>query len=547
MTVAMERICGEIRIADFDTLSLSNLNRMRSSLHDIGQYKSVLVAREIAEMDPYIKVQVFHDGINKDNVEAFFTEGGALDLLFEECDGIDVKILARLKAKELGVPVVMETSDNGLLDIERFDKEKDRPIMHGYMAGLDLSPDTLASLSTEEKVAYVLPMLGVDNLSVVSKASMLEINQTLESWPQLASSVALGGAVCTDVGRKILLDELHQSGRYSVDLNKIINDEPSIMVDNDEQDKNEEPSLSSESLSEPDQPPAVEWQKLAQLNAPKAIKLDHPAVERLVAAAHRAPSTGNLQPWQWHYHEGVLGLYKDHRKIDRFGNVDDINTNLSLGAAIENLVLTAHEMQLEAEVTLQPDAAQSDLAASVSFYAKGDTTPKENHDFDGLHQFIDKRQTNRLNEVQESINGDVLLALDKVIDDSEFSLQFVHDRDEMDKLGTIIGRLDRLRFLHEEGHCGMFSKEMRWTEADAKARGDGVDINSFDVKPADVAALRIAAQPQVRKLLNEWNGGSAFIKMAQDTVRSSAAIGFMRGSAFNQASYLKGGRYMERL
>jgi hypothetical protein len=30
-----------------------------------------------------------------------------------------MKIITRLKAKELGIPVVMDTSDRGMLDVER--------------------------------------------------------------------------------------------------------------------------------------------------------------------------------------------------------------------------------------------------------------------------------------------------------------------------------------------------------------------------------------------------------------------------------------------
>ncbi|MEM6264808.1 MAG: ThiF family adenylyltransferase, partial [Bacteroidota bacterium] len=47
MTLAMERSFGELRLADFDTLELSNLNRIRTGLHTLGKLKAVTVAREI--------------------------------------------------------------------------------------------------------------------------------------------------------------------------------------------------------------------------------------------------------------------------------------------------------------------------------------------------------------------------------------------------------------------------------------------------------------------------------------------------------------------
>ncbi|HMC97765.1 MAG TPA: ThiF family adenylyltransferase, partial [Flavobacteriales bacterium] len=51
LTLALERSFGELRIADFDTLDLSNLNRIRSGTQSLGHLKTVNVAREIAELD----------------------------------------------------------------------------------------------------------------------------------------------------------------------------------------------------------------------------------------------------------------------------------------------------------------------------------------------------------------------------------------------------------------------------------------------------------------------------------------------------------------
>lgn len=72
VTMAMERICGEIRLADFDTLDLTNLNRIRCGIHQLGLNKAIVTAREIAEIDPFIEVKVFDDGLTAENIQAFF-------------------------------------------------------------------------------------------------------------------------------------------------------------------------------------------------------------------------------------------------------------------------------------------------------------------------------------------------------------------------------------------------------------------------------------------------------------------------------------------
>jgi len=50
IAMALERSCGEMRLADFDTLELSNLNRINASLTSLGQEKVVIAARAISEI-----------------------------------------------------------------------------------------------------------------------------------------------------------------------------------------------------------------------------------------------------------------------------------------------------------------------------------------------------------------------------------------------------------------------------------------------------------------------------------------------------------------
>ena len=58
-TLAHEGIGGELRLADFDVLDLSNLNRVAGGVADVGVSKVVLAAREVAELDPYVRVVAF--------------------------------------------------------------------------------------------------------------------------------------------------------------------------------------------------------------------------------------------------------------------------------------------------------------------------------------------------------------------------------------------------------------------------------------------------------------------------------------------------------
>ncbi|WP_423737306.1 ThiF family adenylyltransferase [Chitinophaga caseinilytica] len=221
LTLAMERVCGELRLADFDDVELTNMNRLRTTVDNLGMPKVIVAAREIVEMDPYIQVKVYLDGATEANLDDFLTGGGKLDILVEECDGVDVKILSRQKARKHRIPVVMDTNDRGMLDIERFDLDPEYPLLHGLIPPIE-DLGMLKHLSNEEKIPILGPMAGMADMSPRMKYSLGEIGKTITTWPQLASSVMLGGALVTDTCRRILLDQLKSSGRYYVDFDQLI-------------------------------------------------------------------------------------------------------------------------------------------------------------------------------------------------------------------------------------------------------------------------------------------------------------------------------------
>ena len=289
MTLAMERSCGELRLADFDILELTNLNRIRTGVHNLGLAKVYSVAREISEIDPYIKVVCFPEGLHEKNLHDFFTQGGNLDLLVEESDGFDIKILSRYKARELKIPVIMEASDKCMVDVERFDLEPKRNILHGIVKHLDI--DKLKTLTTnEEKIPYMLDILGLNTTSPRLRASMLEMQQTISTWPQLGSAVTMGGGITADVSRRMLLNHFTDSGRYYVDIDELIGNKAN---EKKEAISAKEKNIFSELTLE-------KMKKVAaKLKSSEISEIKDTDLKKIVEAAMMAPSYANKQPWKF--------------------------------------------------------------------------------------------------------------------------------------------------------------------------------------------------------------------------------------------------------
>jgi molybdopterin/thiamine biosynthesis adenylyltransferase len=201
--LAIEGIGGHFSIADFDDLEITNLNRIHAGIHQSGLKKTTIASRFIAELDPYVEISIFNKGINPDNIEAFI---GNNDLIIEECDDIGVKKLVRQHCKARGVPVLMDTSDQLMIDVERFDYDKSRPVFHG-----------LIEKSTTE-IPEIIRLLEPEKCSERGRRSLAEIGKKIPSWPQLASDVQLGSALTAKLARAILLGHTIPSGRFRCDI-----------------------------------------------------------------------------------------------------------------------------------------------------------------------------------------------------------------------------------------------------------------------------------------------------------------------------------------
>src|SRR5206468_7824155 len=88
----------------------------------------------------------------------------------------------------------------------------------------DISGTQLKNLTTEQKIPVLMKMVGFETLSLRQKLTVLEIGQTISTWPQLASNVVMGAGIVTDVARRMLLGHLNVSGRFYVDIEGIIKD-----------------------------------------------------------------------------------------------------------------------------------------------------------------------------------------------------------------------------------------------------------------------------------------------------------------------------------
>ncbi len=529
LTMAMERTFGELRIADFDDLEITNLNRLRSGVHNMGLLKTVLVAREIAEIDPFLKVTCFHEGITEDNLDSFLLDNGKLDVLIDECDGVDIKIACRIAARKYRIPVLMEASDRGTIDIERFDLEPDRPILHGYIEHLDVSK--VKGLKTmEEKLPFILPIVGIETMSARLKASAVEIGQSIATWPQLASAVTMGGGITADICRKVLLGQLSVSGRYFFDVDDFIDDEKKQL-------KKEYYDLTSISVAEM-------AAAAAQLPADSMVSTvtDAAITEILAEAVRQAPSAGNNQPWKLYNDGKRLLLFDDPLRSAAFANFRNMISNMSLGSAIENMHLRALENGVSLDIELFPLKGKSNPVAAIAVkQSKGE--PK-----DELVNYLGARHTSRKLGNGKSIDKSVLEEIRKAALGRDIKdVKMVVEPDSVNRIADITGIAEKLRMFIPQGHNDLFTREIRWDKESAEKTKDGLDIRTLELKAKDEIGFKVIQDPKAIELVHEWNLGSALENMTKDLVASSSAVCLITGHKYDSVNCVNAGRALQRV
>ncbi len=214
---------GRLRLADYDTLAITNLNRLLGSVADLGRAKIVMNARRLCEINPYQELDLFPDGVTPENTSRFIGEGDSrLDLLIEEVDDIKTKIDLRFAARAAKVPVLMATDngDNAFLDIERFDLEPDRPLFHGLVPEEVLSK-VPAKPNLAERVRLAGTIVGAD-ITPRTQQSLMQVGSRLPSWPQLGNAATLSGVLISYAARRVVCGQELPSGRYYFSIDELL-------------------------------------------------------------------------------------------------------------------------------------------------------------------------------------------------------------------------------------------------------------------------------------------------------------------------------------
>jgi len=224
--LALEGGGDDMKLADMDTLSVSNLNRFRAGIGELGINKVFISASQVYEINPYARLKTYDGGITRENIDEFLTRP-KLDVLIEEMDDLPLKVLIRERARHFRIPVVMVTGSGPdvVVDVERFDRHPGIAMLNGHLkqgiVDAVLGSD-VRSMPFSEKIGLMRDFMGPKVLHNRLVKSFPLVGKTLAGIPQLAESSFLRGAAAAYVVRQIVTRKKMPSGRYILALSGLV-------------------------------------------------------------------------------------------------------------------------------------------------------------------------------------------------------------------------------------------------------------------------------------------------------------------------------------
>lgn len=220
--IALTSGSQHLKLADGAVFSGSNLNRVRTAVRNIGLNKCVVMAREIYEMNPYMKIEATAYNIDQSNIAQFFDKPWKLDLVVDEIDDLETKVRLRVEAKKRAIPVIMVTEPGNqvMLDVERYDLDPSLELFNGLAPGVEQLLEK-KDLTQREKLKFVAKIIGVKNLPLRDQQAMLKVGATIPSAPQLGSTAMMAGGVIGFAARELAANPSNlKSGRHIISIEK---------------------------------------------------------------------------------------------------------------------------------------------------------------------------------------------------------------------------------------------------------------------------------------------------------------------------------------
>jgi nitroreductase len=358
-------------------------------------------------------------------------------------------------------------------------------------------------------------ILQAADLSARLAASMVEIDYTVSTWPQLGGDVALGAATVAAAVRRFGRSGALPSGRVRIDLDDMLG------------------RLGANPAADPSAVASADAQYPDELTG--EIPMD--PVGSIVNAIRLAPSGGNSQPWSIARTSAGVDIRLAAERTSAM-DVGFRGSYVAVGAAGFNARVAAAASAVIGSVTEFPGGAASDVVLSLSVGGGADQQLAEQ--YPAVIHRVSNRSLGRREPLSDRVAGRLRAAAEA----EGASVRLITAPSTLADLAEVLGESDRLRYLTPLLH-GQMMAELKWPGRD---RLDvGIDVRTLGLDPTDLAKLEVAGRADVMSLLADWGAGDALGAGTRDRVTTCSALAVIVVGSDSPLDYLHGGAAAERV
>jgi hypothetical protein len=198
-------------------------------------------------------------------------------------------------------------------------------------------------------------------------------------------------------------------------------------------------------------------------------------VNWVVAAATRAPSVHNSQPWRFRYDGNTFDVIADRSRGLDVSDPDGRELTISCGAALTNLELALRQLGCDSSIVAFPDRCDPEIAARVTVLEGLPTTAAERARFTGLS----RRHTHRGRFIDREISPDLAVRLQEAAWSHRCELRYVHDVGSLESVLHLARTAERIGASDDLARI----ETQEWTPAPDSRRRDGVPARAYSQGP----------------------------------------------------------------
>ena len=528
---------GKFNIADFDSFEIGNTNRQYGAkLSNYNCDKVSVMEKEALDINPFIEINVFKEGINEKNIDSFL-EG--VDLVIDGLDffAFNTRRLLFNKAKQKGIYVITAGPIGFSAAL----------LVFSPFSGLSFDKYFDVNDKSLEPEVYLNFALGLvpkaTHRNYIDKR-YIKINE--KQGPSLTIGCSFATSVACTEAIRILLNRPKIKSTphfYQYDLYerkftsgylrwglkgpimKIIRYLGKKQIER------------QENYLRP--PELIELSTETDCSNISKEKLNY-----ILTAATLAPSGDNCQPWKFKTVDDTILIYLNCAVDNSLYNFDQRASYISCGAAIFNMIIAASNLSLKVQIQYKNQTDQMDREmrkiATLKFIY--DSSVKTS----SLVSMISKRHTNRTKFKKIKISSAHVSELTSCSND-KIDIIFTDQSNDIKIVSKIVHQLDRLRCQNKNLHEHLMNHIM-FSDEEARLKKYGFHTGNLNISFFEKIFLKITRPWKIANILFNYLGFDFVVAdvSRKATIDASGLI-LIKGQDSSLESYVKIGEIFQEL